>query len=359
MKKIFYIFLFALLIFTIYAYTLNNREDSVLNQDSNLFIGGRLPVEKENNTAKNDIIGLINIEEYEINYTEPLTKDIKLNNEKEITANKEITNETINETSSTTAVLQKNDINNARAKVQIANKVCLIDKIIEHEVKRGESLWTIARKYDIDIDTLIGANDISNMNMIQKGDILKILPVKGILYRINPGENLWEISQNFNIITDTIIKANNISNPNSVRPGDILLLPGAKPEFGYKERMSSKLMMPVSARISSYYGMRWGKMHEGIDFAVNTGTKIKASAAGKVIYSGWARGYGYTVIIEHQRGVRTLYAHNSKLLAHSGQYVNKGQVVCLSGNTGNSTGPHLHFEVQINGRPVNPLSYIK
>ncbi|NLM97621.1 MAG: peptidoglycan DD-metalloendopeptidase family protein, partial [Halanaerobiaceae bacterium] len=236
-----------------------------------------------------------------------------------------------------------------------ARRVSLMEQIQVHRVQKGESLWVIARKYNVDIDTLIGANDIANMNRIKIGDELRILPVKGILYKINPGESLWTISRKFKISIDKIVEANALDNPDLVQPGVTLILPGAKPEFGYKDRLGNRFIYPVNARISSYYGERWGRMHEGIDFAVNVGTKVKASRAGKVIYSGWSNGYGYTVIIEHQKGVRTLYAHNSKLLVRSGQWVEQGEVICLSGNTGRSTGPHLHFEIQINGQAVNPF----
>lgn len=238
-------------------------------------------------------------------------------------------------------------------------KRTLFDRVKEYRIKKGDNLWEIANGYGIDIDTLIGANDISNMNRIQVGDVLVILPVKGILYKINPGENLWTITRDFAVSLDKVIEANGISNPDLVKPGRVVLLPGATPEFGYQERLSQHFIKPVDARISSYFGMRWGRMHEGIDFAVNTGTRITAARSGKIIYSGWASGYGNTVIIEHERGVRSLYAHNSKLLVNSGQRVERGQPIALSGNTGNSTGPHLHFEIQINGQPVNPLNYIK
>ncbi len=244
-------------------------------------------------------------------------------------------------------------------RVQTARKVTLLNNIKIHRVKRGENLWEIALNYNIDIDTLIGANDISDMNRIQPGDKLKILPVKGILYKISPGENLYVITRQFGLSMDKITSANNIKDPDLLKPGDLLILPGAKPEFSYEDRLEQKLLMPVRGRISSYYGKRWGRMHEGIDFAVSTGTTIRAAGNGKVIYSGWATGYGNTVIIEHRKGLRTLYAHNSKLLVHSGQHVSRNQAITRSGNTGNSTGPHLHFEVQVNGRPVNPLNYVR
>jgi murein DD-endopeptidase MepM/ murein hydrolase activator NlpD len=242
---------------------------------------------------------------------------------------------------------------------QSVEHLSLLDQVQEYRVRKGDNLWNIARNYGIDIDTIIGANDITNMNQIKPGDIIQILPVKGIVYKINPGESLWTISRQFGIGIEEIVKANAIGNPDLVKPGCLLILPGAKPEFGYQERLQQRFIKPVNARISSYFGMRWGKMHEGIDYAVNTGTNVRASRSGKVVYSGWASGYGETIIIEHQKGIRTLYAHNSRLLAHSGEWVEQGEVIARSGNTGHSTGPHLHFEIQINGKPVNPLSYLQ
>ncbi len=235
----------------------------------------------------------------------------------------------------------------------------LIKRIRIHTVNTGENLWNIARRYNIDIDTLIGANEINNMNRIKPGMRLQILPVKGILYKIAPGESLWSISRKFRISMSRIAEANRIFNPDRVRPGDLLILPGAKPEFGYEDRLNRKFIQPVPGRISSPFGTRWGKMHEGVDYPVRTGTSVRAAGDGKVVYSGWARGYGQTIIIEHQKGLRTLYAHNSELLVHSGAWVRRGRIIARSGNTGQTTGPNLHFEVQINGRPVNPLNYLR
>ncbi len=240
-----------------------------------------------------------------------------------------------------------------------ANKPILIDQIQEYRVKTGDSLWTIASKHKIDIDTLIGANDISNMNRIKPGELIKILPVKGILYKIGPGENLSSISNRFEISIQKIVKANQINDPDQVEPGKMLILPNAKPEFGYRDRLEKLFIKPIFARLSSSFGRRWGKMHEGIDFSAPIGTSVKAAGDGRVIYSGWARGYGETVIIEHQKGLKTLYAHNSKLLVNIGEWVNRGKLIAKSGNTGTTTGPNLHFEVQVNGRPVNPISYLR
>lgn len=238
------------------------------------------------------------------------------------------------------------------------SRIGLINQIKKHRVENGETLWDIAQKHNVDLDTLIGANDINNINKIKPGQTIKVLPVKGILYKISPGENLSSITDKFNISLNKIIASNLINNPNRVQPGDTLILPGAKPEFGYRDRLEKVFTKPVYARISSYFGRRWGRMHEGIDYAAPSGSKVKASGEGRVVYSGWARGYGKTIIIEHQKGMRTLYAHNSKLIVNTGDRVSKGDLIAKSGNTGNTTGPNVHFEVQVNGRPVDPLSYI-
>ena len=121
---------------------------------------------------------------------------------------------------------------------------------------------------------------------------------------------------------------------------------------------SGVLAWPVSGPVTSGFGMRWGRMHEGIDIAVGTGTAVHAAAAGTVIYAGWMSGYGNLVVVDHGNGLSTAYAHNSSLAVGVGQSVAAGQVVSSSGSTGNSTGPHVHFEVRVNGSAVDPLGYL-
>ena len=121
---------------------------------------------------------------------------------------------------------------------------------------------------------------------------------------------------------------------------------------------SGVLGWPVSGPVTSGFGMRWGRMHEGIDIGVGVGTPVRAAAAGTVIYAGWMSGYGNLVAIDHGNGLSTAYAHNSSLAASVGQSVAAGEVVSYSGNTGNSTGPHVHFEVRVNGSAVDPLGYL-
>ncbi|HHV71552.1 MAG TPA: peptidoglycan DD-metalloendopeptidase family protein [Clostridia bacterium] len=134
-------------------------------------------------------------------------------------------------------------------------------------------------------------------------------------------------------------------------------------------QVSGKMAWPTAGRISSYYGMRTHpifktkKMHTGLDIAAPSGQNIVAAESGKVIYSSlstgsWMGGYGNTVIIDHGGGISTLYGHTSKVLVRQGETVKRGQVIAKVGSTGNSTGPHLHFEVRVNGVPKDPLGWL-
>ncbi|MFI5317929.1 MAG: murein hydrolase activator EnvC family protein [Myxococcota bacterium] len=115
---------------------------------------------------------------------------------------------------------------------------------------------------------------------------------------------------------------------------------------------------PVSGPITSPFGMRWGTLHPGIDIGVPTGTPIHAAAAGTVIYCGWMEGYGNLVVIDHHNGLATAYAHQSRIASSCGENVAQSQVIGYSGCTGFCTGPHVHFEVRVNGQPVDPLGYL-
>lgn len=118
------------------------------------------------------------------------------------------------------------------------------------------------------------------------------------------------------------------------------------------------LIWPVDGAVVSGFGMRWGRMHEGIDIAASSGTPVRAAAAGTVIHAGWLGGYGNLVVLDHGNGLATAYAHASAILVSLGQQVSQGQTVSLVGSTGNSSGPHLHFEVRANGAAVDPLLYL-
>ena len=136
---------------------------------------------------------------------------------------------------------------------------------------------------------------------------------------------------------------------------------GAQEEAGSTgggQPSAAGLIWPCDGVVVSGFGMRWGRMHEGIDIGCAYGAPNRAAAAGTVIYSGWLGGYGNLVVVDHGNGLSTAYAHASSLLVSVGQQVAQGETVSLVGSTGNSSGPHLHFEVRVNGQAVDPLFYL-
>jgi murein DD-endopeptidase MepM/ murein hydrolase activator NlpD len=127
---------------------------------------------------------------------------------------------------------------------------------------------------------------------------------------------------------------------------------------GSGQPSAAGLIWPCDGVVVSGFGMRWGRMHEGIDIGCAYGTPNRAAASGTVIYAGWLGGYGNLVVVDHGHGLSTAYAHASSILVSVGQSVSQGQTVSLVGSTGHSTGPHLHFEVRVNGVAVDPLPYL-
>jgi murein DD-endopeptidase MepM/ murein hydrolase activator NlpD len=121
---------------------------------------------------------------------------------------------------------------------------------------------------------------------------------------------------------------------------------------------ASGLIWPVSGPVVSPFGMRWGRMHEGIDIAAPTGTPIHAAASGSVITAGWLGGYGNLIVVDHGNGLATAYAHQSSFAVGYGAQVSQGQTIGYVGCTGHCYGPHLHFEVRVNGAAVDPLGYL-
>ncbi len=236
--------------------------------------------------------------------------------------------------------------------------------VLVHTVQAGETLWDIAQAYGITVDSIVSANDLSNPNRLKVGQKLEILTVKGVLHEVASGESLWEIAQRYKVSVDEIVAVNSIADPSRIQPKTKLIIPGAtrvlrSDALVVNGQLQKSFDWPVSGRISSKFGPRWGRMHNGLDIAVNTGTPVRAAADGRVTYAGWNGGYGILVIIDHGNGVETRYAHNSRVNVKVGQQVSRGQIVAYSGNTGNSTGPHVHFEIRYRNNPVNPQLYLK
>ena len=166
---------------------------------------------------------------------------------------------------------------------------------------------------------------------------------------------------------DAIVEANELRSGDLVQPGQRLVIPGGaidiprritSPTRGSVVSIAQSFVWPARGALSSRFGWRWQHHHNGIDIAAPYGTQIYAARAGRVTFSGWYQGYGRAVIIDHGDGVSTVYGHASKLLVRAGEMVRAGQPIALVGSTGIATGPHLHFEIRVNGRPLNPLKYL-
>ncbi|MBI2267462.1 MAG: M23 family metallopeptidase [Armatimonadetes bacterium] len=137
------------------------------------------------------------------------------------------------------------------------------------------------------------------------------------------------------------------------------LLASDFPDSPKKKKAKPAMLRPLNGTLTSHFGPRWGRMHQGIDLAAPTGTMIQASQSGTVTFSGKLPGYGNIVEITHSEGLVTRYAHNEENFVGLGESVEKGQIIGIVGCTGRSTGPHLHFEVRKNGRAVNPVYFIQ
>lgn len=229
-------------------------------------------------------------------------------------------------------------------------------KIQTHKVKRGENLSIIAKKYGISIDTICGSNNLRSYDFINEGAVLRIPNKDGILYNMKEGNNLINLAKKYKIPADKILAQNNFSNPDFIKPGELVFIPDAKPQ-----NIIQGFLWPVSSRrVTSAYGWRRNpfnrahrEFHKGIDIAARYGW-VKAARFGRITFAGWMGGYGRAIIIAHPGGYKTLYAHLSRISVRNGQYVKQGQVIAQSGNTGRSTGPHLHFEIIKNGSHQNP-----
>ncbi|NLG83066.1 MAG: peptidoglycan DD-metalloendopeptidase family protein [Firmicutes bacterium] len=169
---------------------------------------------------------------------------------------------------------------------------------------------------------------------------------------------MWGIARRYGIKLASLMAANPTVIPERMPVGTRLRLPAdghaLTDRHGWKSLVQG-WQWPLTGRITSRYGRRWGRMHRGLDIAAPAGTPVRAAAAGRVRFAGWQSGYGLVVILEHPDGRRTVYGHNSCLLVKVGQWVPAGAILAKVGATGNATGPHLHFEVRVPGGYIDPL----
>jgi murein DD-endopeptidase MepM/ murein hydrolase activator NlpD len=212
-----------------------------------------------------------------------------------------------------------------------------------HVIRHGETLSEIAASYGISLDVLRRANRLPSTSYVVVGETLRIPPRKG-------PQDIAALHQTF-------------------KSSDRSLFLGMQRHLERRTHAPvvarHRLIWPVEGLLTSPFGERDHVMggggtqfHAGIDLSVPTGTPVQAAQEGVVVFAGYNGAYGKAVKVDHPNGFSTLYAHNSRILVHVGQTVKPGQVICLSGSTGRSTGPHLHFEVHKDGWPVDPLHYL-
>lgn len=244
--------------------------------------------------------------------------------------------------------------------------------IQEYVVEGGDTISTIAQKFGVSINTILWANDLSGLSIIRPGDKLSILPTTGVLHKVKSGDTLSAIAKKYGTDLDKILNYNKLIDDAQLSVNQMLIIPDGEikttyvasapsPSFSnvFKSPSSEKnetgfIWPTVSRIITQYYHWR----HHAIDIGGKLGAPEYASKSGKVIKAGWGTGYGNYVVIDHGGGVKTLYAHMTTIYVKTGDYVNQGDVIGALGSTGWSTGPHLHFEIIINGVQVNPLSYL-
>lgn len=236
-----------------------------------------------------------------------------------------------------------------------------VDQISVYTVHEGDTLDQIAKMFNVSVNTLLWANDLSKKDKIKVGDTLVILPMDGIHHTIKRGETIEMIAKKYQGDREEILSYNDLPVDGSLTVGDVILIPNGKeaplPTTAKKPSATTKARNTQGPIYDGYYlrpikgGVRTQGLHgnNAIDLAAPIGTPIYASAAGRVIISrgsGWNSGYGSYIVIQHNNGTQTLYSHNSVNYVSVGQSVVQGQVIGEIGSTGRSTGPHVHFEVR-------------
>jgi murein DD-endopeptidase MepM/ murein hydrolase activator NlpD len=256
-------------------------------------------------------------------------------------------------------------------------------EIVNYTVQKGDTISSIAQHFGVTINTVLWANDLASYSLIRPGDILTILPYSGILHTVKSGDTISKIASVYDVDEEKILSSNDLGAV--LRIGEKVMVPGgnkiSKPKITVSQpivntgisiirdlvtpsapkvdnaaAVDSKMAWPTEGRrITQYYSWR----HTGLDIANKTGTPLYAAEDGTVEFAGWSSGYGYNVVINHGNSKKTRYAHASQLFVKAGDSVSRGENIAAMGSTGWSTGPHIHFEVIINGKKYNPLNYIK
>ncbi len=240
-------------------------------------------------------------------------------------------------------------------------------KFFNYRVEKGDSLWTIAKKFEISVDSIYSANikRIKNPHILTPQVVIRIPSNMGIVKEVKTIQQIDSLLNQYDIDELSLLIANAVSTKEELVDKSEIFLPNV--ELPQTEKLMAygiAFSFPTRGYISSRFGYRKDpftglrRFHSGVDIANVRGTAIYAAYDGVVIFAGEKGGYGLCVIISHPLGYTTLYGHLSKILVKYGQRVSKGSKIALMGSSGRSTGSHLHFEIRRFGKYLNPLLYL-
>lgn len=233
-----------------------------------------------------------------------------------------------------------------------------------YRIKKGDMISVLAENYGVTQDTLISVNSIKQSRLIQIGQYIRIPSIPGILYSTRMAEETPEsIAEKYEVSLEKLVAVNNLEVGVALSEGTALFVPDAVLDWVTRQEINGDLFKrPLRGTyyFTSWFGWRNSPFtgartyHNGIDMASYEGKSIYAALAGTVTTAGWSNTYGNYVIVTHHSGYKTLYGHMSQILVTKGQWVSTDTVLGKVGNTGLSTGPHLHFTVFKNGVAINP-----
>lgn len=251
-------------------------------------------------------------------------------------------------------------------------------KVRAYKVAPGDTAEAIAGQFGLQTSSVLWSNGLREDSLLQIDQELLIPATDGLIHQVSDGDTFWDLAVTYDVEVDELILANPDISPDALQPGQRMVVPQGTPprratqvasrSGGSADRATvasaGGLIWPLTGEITDRFGWRTHPVygtrnyHEGIDIGVPPGTPIRAAGAGRVTLAAWYGGYGLTVRIDHGNGLVSRYSHDSELLVQVGDWVEAGQVIALSGNTGVSTGPHLDFGLYRNGAPIDPLSML-
>jgi murein DD-endopeptidase MepM/ murein hydrolase activator NlpD len=233
-----------------------------------------------------------------------------------------------------------------------------------YKVKLGDTLSGLSQRYKLNLDTLISFNNIRDARSLKEGTVLRIPNRNGLKHTVRRGEYLGGIALKYGVDLNSLLDYNNLES-SVIQPGQELFIPNARLSSFERNRVLGHLFVyPTGGRITSRFGTRSDpftgvrRFHNGIDIANRVGTSVKAAMEGRVAMTGYNSNYGKYIILTHPEGFQSLYGHLDSFAVSKGQTVQQGQVIGKMGNTGYSTGSHLHFSIFKKGEPVDPFSYL-